>query len=285
MSQSPAAIVDFHTHAYPDALASRTIPFLVQEAAKLPGGHHIQAHSNGRLSGLEQSMDRAGVARAVVATIATKPSQTDSIFKWCSEVEAAQSLLGLRRRFVMFPSVHPADPQAPAWLDRIIQAGFKGIKFHPYYQGFRLDHPAFVSLVRQAAGAGLVMLCHCGYDIAWPRERTCDPALVLDLYHRMPEIKFVAAHLGGWDDWDTTERLLIGQPIYMDTAFSLPFLSPERVAQWFMEHPAHHLLFGSDSPWTDQSMALDELAKLREYGLTEARYQEIAGGTATSLLS
>ncbi|MFP4564308.1 MAG: amidohydrolase, partial [Spirochaetia bacterium] len=57
-------IVDFHTHAFPDELAARAVPALEAEA-------DIEAVLDGTVTSLLESMDRAGIERSVVASIAT----------------------------------------------------------------------------------------------------------------------------------------------------------------------------------------------------------------------
>mgnify|MGYP004452568245 CR=1 FL=1 len=47
-------IIDFHTHIFPDAIAQRTIE-------KLEAAANIKAHSDGTLTGLKTSMQKAGV--------------------------------------------------------------------------------------------------------------------------------------------------------------------------------------------------------------------------------
>lgn len=66
-------IIDFHTHAFPDKLAERAIK-------SLEGEGEIKAHLNGTVSALLSSMDRYGIEKSVVCSIATKPAQFDSIF-------------------------------------------------------------------------------------------------------------------------------------------------------------------------------------------------------------
>ena len=60
-------LIDFHTHAFADNLAAKAIPLLAQEGNTHP-------HTDGRVTGLLASMDRAGITRSVVCPIATKPS-------------------------------------------------------------------------------------------------------------------------------------------------------------------------------------------------------------------
>ena len=154
-------IIDFHTHAFPDALAERAMARLRGESDQ------VRAWLDGRVSSLLESMDRAGIGRAVVCSIATKPDQFEKILAWSGQIASD--------RIIPFPSVHPRDPQARERIGRVAEAGFKGIKFHPYYQEFDLDDPVLMPLYDRIEQAGLILLCHTGFDVAFPRIRRADP--------------------------------------------------------------------------------------------------------------
>ena len=59
-------IVDVHTHVFPDAIADKTIASLSERAGS-------RAYANGKIEGLLESMDRAGVACSVLAPVVTAP--------------------------------------------------------------------------------------------------------------------------------------------------------------------------------------------------------------------
>ncbi len=247
-SEAPEGIVDFHAHAFPDALAERAVPALAREA-------NVDALLDGKLTSLLASMDRAGIAKAVVCSIATKPTQFEKILEW--------SLAHSSERLVMLPSVHPADADAPAQVRRIAAAGLHGVKLHPYYQEFSIDEPRLSPLYAAAEACGLILVCHCGFDIAYPRTRIADPVRIRRVTEAFPALKFIATHLGGWEDWDEVERHLLGRPVYLDTSYSLSYLPPERARRLLVSHPADRLLFGTDTPWADQALEVHRLRSLR----------------------
>ncbi len=259
--------IDFHTHAFPDALARRAVASLEEN-----GG--IEAHSDGSVGGLLASMDRAGIGQAVLCSIATRPGQFEDILHWSTAIRS--------ERIVPLPSVHPRDPQ---WLERVrtVHAqGFVGIKMHSYYQDFDLDEPALFPLYDELSVLGLVLVVHTGFDIAFPRQRRADAARTVALAARWPRLKLVATHLGGWDDWDEAERLLIGRPIHLELSLGLHALPPEHLRRLLLAHPQDYLLFGSDSPWSDQAASLAILRALR---LPPALFDRITGGNARRLLA
>ena len=74
MATGMTGIIDFHAHAFPDAIAARAI-------SHLEHGGGIKAFLDGTVSALLGSMDRAGIGTSVLCSIATKPEQFDSILK------------------------------------------------------------------------------------------------------------------------------------------------------------------------------------------------------------
>jgi predicted TIM-barrel fold metal-dependent hydrolase len=235
-------IIDFHTHAFPDSLADRAIKILAEEA---PG---VKAFLDGRVSSLLSSMDKAGIERSVVCSIATKPEQYGPILKWSKGIASD--------RIIPFPSFHPADPDFDERIKEIRGEGFRGVKFHPYYQDFNLDEERMLPIYEKIAGAGLIVVMHTGFDIAFERIRKCDPRMIAEVYGRFPGIRLVTTHLGAWEDWDEVDKYLAGKEVYMEISFSLEFLEKGRVGEIIRKHPKDYLFFGTDSPWTGQGETL-----------------------------
>lgn len=259
-------VIDIHAHAFPDALAARAIPALEAEG-------NCKAALDGTIASLLRSMDEAGIDRSVVLSIATKPDQASAILRWSEAIRSD--------RLEPFPSVHPADPHAAARVGEIARAGFRGIKLHPYYQGFDLDEERLAPIYGAMEEAGLILLCHTGFDMAFPRDRKADPARITRVVERFPGLSFVVTHLGAWEDWDEVEARLLGRPVYMETSYSLPYMPPARAVSMMTRHGMDRVLFGSDSPWAGQREAL---AELRALGLDAESLAKVEGGNARRLL-
>jgi uncharacterized protein len=260
-------ITDFHTHAFPDALAERAMRTLLAETTV------ARAYLDGRIASLLASMDRAGIGRAVLCSIATKPEQFDKILAWSRQIASP--------RILPFPSVHPRDPLARERLGTVAAEGFRGIKLHPYYQEFDLAEEALFPLYERLVETGLILVCHTGFDIAFPRIRRCDPARIARVVERFPALKLVTTHLGAWSDWEEVEKHLLGRPVFMELSYSLGEMAPERARDLLQRHPQEFLLFGTDSPWQDQS---ETLARLRALELEPGREAAILERNAARLL-
>lgn len=260
-------IIDFHTHAFPDSLAPKAITALEAET------DDVHACLNGTIGALLESMDRANIMTSVIANIATKPGQFEPILQWSQEIAS--------ERIVPFPSVHPADPDLRGRVARIHEAGFKGIKLHPYYQGFTLDDEAVYPLYDEIERRNLILLSHTGFDIAYPRDRIADPVRVRRVLDAFPDLRLVCSHLGAWEDWDEVERHLIGRPIYLEISYSLNTLPAARAGELLLAHPKDRLLFGTDSPWEDQKTAAERVSAM---GLSADLLESLFFRNASALL-
>ncbi|HDS85068.1 MAG TPA: amidohydrolase [Phycisphaerales bacterium] len=260
-------IIDFHAHAFPDALAERAIRQLVSEA------DGVTAFLDGRVCSLIRSMDENHIETSVLCSIATRPKQFEPIFEWSRAIAS--------ERIVPFPSVHPADPQAIERIGQIAKAGFKGIKMHPYYQDFCVDDPAVLPLYEAMCGHDLMLTLHTGFDIAFERVEKASPRQILAVLQQFPTLRLITTHLGGWQQWDDVERYLIGHPVYMETSWSLECLEAEQARRMLLNHPAEYLLFGTDSPWTDQGQSIKAIESLN---LPQSRLEKLFYENAQQML-
>ena len=259
-------IIDFHAHAFPDAIAARAI-------SQLEHGGGVKAFLDGTVSSLLASMDSAGIRASVICSIATKPEQFDPILNWSKAIASP--------RIVPLPSIHPKGPDPVGQARQVAEAGLRGIKLHPYYQDFDIDDEALFPLYRALDALGLFVVCHTGFDFAFPRQRRADPVRILRVLERVPSLRLITSHMGAWDDWDEVEKHLLGKPITMDISLSIELLGRERARAMLTSHPADRILLGSDSPWSSQS---ETIRLLRSLGLGGELETKILGENAESLL-
>jgi hypothetical protein len=260
------SIVDFHVHAFPDSLAERA-------TARVERAAGVRSFQNGTIASLLASMDKAGIGRSVILSIATRPSQFEPILEWSQTIRSP--------RIVPFLSVHPADPQAAEKIQLAASMGFKGFKFQPYYQEFSLDEERMFPIYEAMQETGLICVSHTGFDTSHPYVRVADPPRILRVLERFPGLTFVATHLGAWQDWDLVAELLPKARLWTDISYTLPFLPAERARSLITAFPTDRLLFGSDSPWADQA---ESIRMLRGLGLGPTLEKAILGGNAEKLL-
>ena len=228
-------LIDFHTHAFPDALAPRAM----QNLSYAAGG--LKPQTDGTAASLKERMKQDGVDMAVVLSIATNPTQQTKVNDFA---------IALNRDPVLFAfgSVHPDSPDAMQELERLQAAGLKGVKFHPEYQGFYADDEKMKPIYRKISQLGLITLFHAGQDIGF-----------LPPYHAMPEhllgaLKWldapvVAAHWGGMSCAGEVIEKLCGENLYFDLSFGYCAMS-KCIAQAIVDkHGTDRLVFASDMPW------------------------------------
>ncbi len=241
-------IIDFHVHAFPDALAGRAISRIEEMSG-------AKAVLDGTVSGVLASMDEAGVDQSVILSIATRPEQFDSILSWSRGIASA--------RLVPFLSVHPADPAAPEKIRVARAEGFRGMKFQPYYQDSFLDAEEMFPIYEAMEKHGLICVVHSGFDLAYPTTRRAEPARIVNVLKRFPALTFVATHLGSWKDWESVRALLPSQPMFVEISYSLEFLPPQEARDLIRAFPRDRVLFGSDSPWAHPARTRELLARLQ----------------------
>lgn len=267
--------IDVHSHAYADKIVERAMQ---QLKSRMPPDYQSE---DGRLTSLVASLAENGLDAAVVCSIATKPPQFDVIMEWSAAIRNGVFGEETARRVIPFISIHPSDPDRYGRVEQIAKAGFKGLKFHPYYQGFVLDDPEAIDLFRCVARNGLTIICHVGFDIAYPHDRICDPVRVRRVAEALPDAKFIAAHFGGWMDWDEAEAHLVGQPIDIEISLALDNLPLDRVRDMIMRHPQDRLHYGSDWPWSRHA---ESLALLEKMALPRERLTALLGGNSRRLI-
>ena len=277
-------MIDFHTHNVPDELAPRALSVMVDKlkGCLLPVG-------DGTLSTQMADMDRAGVSKSVVCPIATKATQFRPILERAKAVRDGAFGEEAATRLVQLCSVHPDDQDFEVHLKEIADAGFKGIKIHPYYQGFSLDDPKVESFFKAVRDAGLFVISHCGIDLGFAGSpMTCGPKQIAALLRAVPGLVFVAGHLGGCggNPSHATDELLEFLECYIDTAVvSVCDCDAEAqrvMAQW----PADRIVFGTDYFWRDvaklagwvRSFRPDPVDQRKIFDLNAMRLLDLADG-------
>jgi hypothetical protein len=199
-------------------------------------------------------MDRAGIEKTVLCSVATRPGQVTKITDWSAQVASD--------RVVPFASVHPDFDRPESEIDRIADLGIRGLKFHPQYMNCAPDDPRALRIARAAARRGLAMVLHAGFDIAYPKTDIATPSRVRRLHDTVPDLRLLACHLGGFDEWEDSIRHLVGTDVYLDTSFSFGHCPDDVILRIVEDHPPARLLFGSDSPWADPAADLEAFERL-----------------------
>jgi predicted TIM-barrel fold metal-dependent hydrolase len=250
--------MDIHAHAFHPKIAAKTI-------SQLQEHYDIQARGNGLVEDLLARERAAGIARVAVHTAATAPSQVIPANNW------ALDLARNHPEIEAFGTMHPDFPDMETELDRLRQAGIRGLKFHADFQGFFLDDPHFYRVL-EAAGNDFVLMFHVGDRLPPEKNPSC-PLKLARIRRAFPGPAIIAAHFGGYLHWDWAIEHLAGSDVYMDTSSALPFMSDEQLQAILSRHPFERLLFGSDYPLADPGEEM-ELVR-RRLRLSDSRLTDL----------
>ena len=103
-------VIDAHAHAFPDTIAAHAMRTMCGQGLRC----EIRNFHDGTVAGLLASMDRAGIARAFLCGVATKPTQVESITDWVSRTAGP--------RIVPFASLHPDYPEPEREIERAVDS-------------------------------------------------------------------------------------------------------------------------------------------------------------------
>ena len=278
-------ILDFHTHTFPDKIALRALEGMSAVS-------HARYFTNGTRQALSASMRESGVDWSLNLPVCTRADQVAKINHTLAEQAEALKAAHI----VTFGGMHPACPDPAPQLRFLQENGIRGIKLHPAYQGTALTDPAMLRIIGLASELDLAVLVHAGVDIGFPERNFASVPMILRVLREVRPTRLILAHMGGWQAWDEVERELAGAPVFLDTAYSLgpvPMtvppetvrwprnMTPERFARLARAHGTERVLFGTDSPWTDQG---ESLRLLRETPLTEREKARILWRNGAALL-
>lgn len=256
-------VADIHAHIFPQKIA--------EKASAAIGTFYSRPSM--LLSTFDQLLEEerlAGVEYFAASSSATVAAQVSSINDFVAE--CGNSVDNVIVFGSLFPSMEDWEPE----LERMQALGIRGIKIHPDFQKINIDEPKAVAMYKGIAKAGLPVLFHVGderYDYS-SQER------LLNLLHQVPDLIVIAAHFGGWQTWERTDRFIMPENVFYDTSSSLMYISKERALELLEKLGAHRFMFGTDFPmWTPQI----ELERFLDLGLDETTRDRILFGNFESL--
>ncbi len=261
-------IFDAHCHIFPVKIAAKA-------SANIGNFYGIPMSFDGSVETLMKLYNKVGVNKCLVQSVATNPAQVSHINDFIAE-----SVNEYPDRFVGFCSLHPQmeKKEIEVEADRAIALGLKGIKLHPDFQQFKIDDPK-VYPIYEAAEGRLPILFHTGdkrFDYSSPKR-------LANALKDFPRLTAIAAHFGGWSQWECGQKYLADNPnVYVDTSSSLYALSPEKAMEYIKAFTPDRVMFGTDYPmWSIE----DELKNMEKLDLSDSDREKIMYRTACKLLN
>lgn len=259
-------IADAHAHIFPEKIAQKA-------ADSIADFYKMQAGDLGTAEVLLKTGTENGVSHFLVCSVATTPRQVPSINQFILDATTAHP------EFIGLGSIHPgmSEYEMEAEAENIKNSGLVGVKLHPDIQDFIMDDPKMIPLYKVCAKLGLAILFHCGdsrYDRSSPRR----VASVLD---QVPDLVAIAAHFGGYSQWDEAYTILKQYPqLFFDTSSSLHAVGADDAMRFIEGYGPARLMFGTDYPlWS----VADEMRRFMALPLTDEVRQQIFFGTFSAL--
>lgn len=260
------AIFDMHCHIYPDNIAAKA-------SLAIGSFYDIKAKNDGTVSALIALSEKSGITNHLIHSVSTSPSQVRSINNFIASAVAENN-----GKFVGFGTLHPDSGDMAGDIEHITSLGLRGVKLHPDFQEFEIDSPNALKMCNLFAGR-LPLLVHAGD----PRKDFSNPERIKRFCEALPELTVIAAHLGGWEQWDKAMSLLPGLPnLYVDTSSSLYALPPEQAKEIIRLYGSDRVFFGVDYPMWNPG---EELERFLKIDLTREEQEDILFKNAFSLLN
>ena len=278
-------IIDAHCHVYPEKIAAKAVEST---------DHFYDTHAfgQGTVTDLLTKGEAAGCDGYVIQSVASTPHHVESINRFIVGALSEAESQGHGGKLTGLGTLHPDHPDLLGAVCDIMSHGLHGVKLHPDMQKFHIDDPKAYPIYRLCVEHGLPILMHMGD----PRFDYSHPDRLYRVMQDFPTLTVVAAHMGGWANWDyACERLSDFRNLYVDTSSSMATpakeygiqphvesLTPAHTAALIRKWGAEKVLFGSDYPMWSQA---DDLAVFFEMGLTEAENRLILSENAKKVFS
>lgn len=207
-------------------------------------------HFNCDVEELLLEMDKNMVSKAVICPV----EQFLSVENRLGNDIIYESINKYPERFIGFGTVSPwYGERAIDEIRRIKKLGFKGIKLHPFYQGFLLNDEIVYPIIEECERYGLIVLFHTGTPVS------SMPFQLRDLAIRYPKVIFVMGHMGWSDFWyDVVDSASNLNNIYLETSYQMPSVILNCISNSLKDR----MLFGSDWPYSNIELEKDKIIRI-----------------------
>jgi hypothetical protein len=182
--------------------------------------------------------------------------------------------------YIAFATVDPNDPGAADEIARCVRVhGMRGVKLHPWVQGFSAHTPGLDPICEAAAELGIPVLFHDG------TPPFSAPLQLAGLARRHPRATIVLGHGGLHDLWrEAWAAVESTDNVHVCLCATPPYAMRELIARC----PLERVLFGTDGgllPEPTQRYVALRLRQLDLLGLTEQQRRAILEDNPRRLLA
>lgn len=157
-------------------------------------------------------------------------------------------------RFIPMATVNPwFGNKATEELKRAFGEGARGLKLHPFLQGFRIGDEITFPLIELAIRYKKPIYLDTGTPISGM------PYQLTELAMRYPEGRFIMGHMGSTDFWnDVALATNAVKNIYLETSITDPSTMKDAIKKVGLDR----VLYGSDSPENSMSVEIEKINRV-----------------------
>jgi predicted TIM-barrel fold metal-dependent hydrolase len=219
-------------------------------------------------------LDESGIERCFLFTLGGLYGFND----WCAaNDEVARSAAAFPDRLIpfctAFPNQNPRD--AAREIERCLDAGFKGVKFHPWLQGFPANSAYLYPALELCNARRVPVIFHTGTP---PYSQ---PFQVAEQAKRFPDVPFIIGHFGKIMFLDAVRSAELYPNVYLETSGAQVCdlrYALERIG-------ADRILFGTDLPIGGAPSAKWNMVKIRSAVPDETAFRDIMGENAQRIVA
>jgi predicted TIM-barrel fold metal-dependent hydrolase len=200
---------------------------------------NVKVYGKGTAADLISRMDENGINYAVIHMVALNPRTVKEINTWLIKL--------------------------------------KELKLQPEVQGFTVDNADLTyPLYKALADNGMTVMFHVGGNPTTHPQQRSQPGMILNVAKDFPELKVIAAHLGGLNMWTQAAELLAGREnVYMETSMTYEKISPKWAEKIIRKHGHHKIFFGTDYPFAPIKKCIESAMNVPF--LNEREKEEVMG--------
>lgn len=248
--------IDTHAHIFPEKIEKKAVESISKFYEETPMKH------SGSVEELLKSGNKIGVEKYLVFSTATKAEQVKSINDFIiSQINTYPMFIGLGTIYKGFEDYKDE-------LLKLKNAGINGVKLHPDFQKFRFDDPDLYPIYDTLSELNMFVMTHAG-DY---RYQYSNPQKIADIAKKFKKLNIIAAHFGGWSEWDIANQFLNLENVYFDTSSTMGFKGLQPAKNAFKSFDNTHIFFGTDFPMWDH---VDELNFLKKLNLSDKIFEDV----------
>lgn len=264
-------VFDIHTHTYPEAIAEKA-------CVSLGKFYNLPIPGKGTYAHLESQAEENNVGGYLIFSVATNAHQVPKVNSTIAALADLSRSHGFKS--VGFAGMHQDYPDFEGEVNRSVEMGLRGVKIHPDIQGVDINDKRLFPLYEILQSKNLPLYLHMGD--ARPQYQFSSANKLTDVLNQFPTLQVVAAHLGGYQAWDSALELLAGRNnVWYDTSSALWVITPERASEIIKKLGVENVMFGTDYPVSNTKEELERFFRLK---LTDQEREDILWNNAIRFL-